>query len=71
MQIVADVTNLKVEVAGVQEAASYGAALVAGTTTGLIEPDAARPPAGATFEPRHDRTRIYDTLYRVYQEGHR
>ena len=71
MQIIADVTNLKVEVAGVQEAASYGAALVAGTSTGLIEPDAARPPAGDTFEPRPDCTAIYDKLYRVYQEAQR
>ena len=70
MQILSDATGLPLEIAGVQDVASYGAARLAGQSTGLIPPDAPWPAArapgagdGSRIEPRPEFREAYDALF--------
>lgn len=71
MQIVADASGLRLEVAGTQDVAAYGAARLAGEATGLIAPDAPWPRPAAHVEPRPRQRAIYDALYQRFQEARR
>jgi len=71
MQILSDATGLPLEVAGVQEAASFGAAMLAGRSTGLIAPAVGWPEPSYRVEPREALRGVYAELYRRYTEGSR
>jgi xylulokinase len=71
--IVADITNVPVAVAAMRDAASYGAAILAGVGAGLFP-----GPEAATFIPRGQETHLeptlerrphYDRLYARYQDA--
>ncbi|MFP4029118.1 MAG: xylulokinase [Candidatus Brocadiia bacterium] len=63
MQILADVTGLPLEVAGYQEAASYGAALIAGQNTELLPAEFEWPGPSRRFEPRSETTELYSKIF--------
>ena len=71
MQILSDATGLPLEVAGVQEAASFGAAMLAGRSAGLIAPEIGWPEPSYRVEPREALRGVYAELYRRYTEGSR
>jgi sugar (pentulose or hexulose) kinase len=68
MQILADVTGLPLEVAGMQEAASFGAAMLAGRSVGLIPPDVEWPAPSTRLEPRAQYLTVYDKLFERFQK---
>ena len=69
MQILSDVTGLPLEVAGVQEAAAFGAAMLAGKSTGVIAADVDWPQPSLRVEPRPELHAVYDELFRKFTEG--
>jgi len=69
MQILADVAGLPVEVAGMQETAAFGAAVLAGQSASILPPDAGHPEPSARLEPNAAFADTYTQLYRRFQEG--
>jgi len=69
MQTLSDVTGLPLEVAGVQEAAAFGAAMLAGRATGVIPQDTPWPAPSARIEPRAELKELYGKLFQRFMEG--
>jgi len=69
MQMLSDVTGLPLEVAGVQEAAAFGVAMLAGRAAGLIPGDVTWPKASARVKPRAKLRPVYDQLFERFSEG--
>jgi len=69
MQILADVTGLPLEVAAVQEAASFGAARLAAESTGVIPKDAAWPEPSVRVEPDESLRATYEELFARFKQA--
>ena len=67
MQILADATGLPVEIAGTQETAAFGAAMLAGQSAGVAPPDASWPELLARVRPRSELRRTYDRLLEKFR----
>ena len=72
MQILADVLNRPVAIAGEEQAAALGSAMLAAASAGLYAgPEEAvramAKPAETVYEPRRDAAAAYDRLYREYR----
>ena len=68
MQILADVTALPVEIAGMQGTAALGAAVLAGRSAGILSPEAGKPQPSARLLPNAALTGTYDELYRRFRQ---
>jgi sugar (pentulose or hexulose) kinase len=62
MQILSDVAGLPLEIAGAQDAASFGAALLAGQSADLIPADSGWPEPAGRFQPRRELADRYGKL---------
>jgi len=67
-QIVSDVTGRPQDLPEQTIGASYGDALLAARSVGLVEPDADWSKIAATVKPENENREIYDELYRIYRE---
>jgi xylulokinase len=67
-QVVSDVTGRQQNLPEQTIGASYGDALLAARSVGLVEPDADWSNIAATVEPKEENTEIYDEHYRIYRE---
>jgi xylulokinase len=67
-QIVSDVTGRPQDLPEQTIGASYGDALLAGRSVGLVAPGADWSKIAATVEPENENREIYDELYRIYRE---
>jgi xylulokinase len=67
-QIVSDVTGRSQELPEQTIGASYGDALLAARSVGLVEPGADWSKIAATVEPEEENTEIYEELYRIYRD---
>jgi xylulokinase len=66
-QIVSDVTGRKQYLPEQTIGASYGDALLAARSVGLVEPEADWTEIAATVEPQEENRKVYDELYEVYR----
>ncbi len=62
MQILSDAAGLPLEIAGAQDAASFGAALLAGQSTGSIPEGRGWPAPAGRFQPRQEHAEAYKKL---------
>jgi xylulokinase len=67
-QIVSDVTGRPQDLPEQTIGASYGDALLAARSVGLVDPGADWSNIAVIVEPREENTEIYDELYRIYRE---
>ncbi|HEX2182073.1 MAG TPA: sugar kinase, partial [Rubrobacteraceae bacterium] len=67
-QIVSDVTGRPQQLPEQTIGASYGDALLAARSVGLVGPEADWSRIAATVEPEEEYREIYDELYRIYRE---
>jgi L-ribulokinase len=72
MQVLADVLNMPIKVSANDQTVALGAAMFAAVAAGLYPgipaAQAALCPAiGKTYAPRPERVKVYDSLYKLYQ----